>query len=131
MLKVFAISISLLIFAVFGLAQDKPERRMIEVTGSAERLITPDIFTFKITLNERIENKQKVTIEQQEAALRDELTKLGVDVAKDLTIFDISSTYFRRKKIKDVLGTKDFRLKIRDLNKIAQLQDLADRLNVG
>lgn len=112
-------------------AQEKTDRRMIEVTGSAERLITPDEFTFKITLNERIENKQKITIEQQEAALRDELSRLGVDVAKDLTIFDISSTYFRQKKVKDVLGTKDYRLKLRDLKKIAQLQDIADRLNVG
>lgn len=54
-----------------------------------------------------------------------------MDAAKDLTIYDISSTYFRQKKVKDVLGTKDYRLKIRDLNKIAQLQELADRLNVG
>ena len=112
-------------------AQEKTDRRIIEVSDSAERLITPDEFTFKITLNERIENKQKITIEQQEASLRDELSKLGIDVAKDLTIFDISSTYLRQKKVKDVLGTKDYRLKLRDLKKIAQLQDLADRLNVG
>jgi uncharacterized protein YggE len=84
-----------------------------------------------VTLAERIENKQKITIEQQETALRSELTKLGVDVAKDLSVFDISSTYFRQKKIKDVLGTKDYRLKIRDLDKIARLQELADRLNVS
>jgi uncharacterized protein YggE len=113
------------------LAQDKPQPRVIEVSGSAERYITPDVFTFKITLAERLENKQKITIEQQEAALRNELTKLGVDVAADLSIFDISSTYFRQRKIKDVLGTKDYRLKLRDLNKIANLQDLADRLNVA
>ena len=109
----------------------KPERRVIEVSGSAERLITPNEFTFKITLNERIENKQKITIEQQEATLRGELSKLGVDVAKDLSIYDISSTYFRQKKLKDTLGTKDYRLKIRDLNQIARLQDMADRLNIA
>ena len=114
-----------------GLAQDKPQPRVIEVSGSAERWITPDVFTFKITLAERIENKQKITIDQQEIALRSELNKLGVDVAKDLSIFDISSTYFRQRKIKDVLGTKDYRLKLRDLNKIAGLQDLADRLNIS
>ena len=111
-------------------AQAQPERRVIEVSGSAERWITPDEFTFKITLNERMEKKEKITIDQQEAALRRELTALGVDVAKDLSVYDISSTYFRRK-VRDVLGTKDYRLKIRDLQKIAQLQDLADRLNVG
>jgi uncharacterized protein YggE len=112
-------------------AQTEPERRVIEVSGSAERWITPDEFTFKITLNERMENKQKITIEQLETALRNELASLGVDVAKDLSIFDISSTYFRQKKVRDVLGSKDYRLKLRDVNKISRLQDIADRLNVG
>ena len=45
-------------------------------------------------------------------------------------MFDISSTYFRQKKIKDVLSSKDYRLKLRDLNKIARLQEIADRLNL-
>lgn len=107
------------------------QRRVIEVTGSAERWITPDEFTFKITLFERIENKQKITIEQQETALRNELSALGVDVAKDLSVFDISSAYFRQKKVRDVLGSKDYRLKLRDLNRIARLQEMADRLNVS
>jgi uncharacterized protein YggE len=108
-----------------------PEPRVIEVSASAERWITPDEFTFKITLFERIENKQKITIEQQETALRNELAALGVDVAKDLSVFDISSTYFRQKKVRDVLSSKDYRLKIRELNKIAKLQEIADRLNIS
>lgn len=128
---ILIVSLFIAAFVSITPAQDKPDRRVIEVTGSAERWITPDIFTFKITLADRIENKQKITIEQQETDLRRELTQLGVDVSKDLSIYDISSTYFRQKKIKDVLGTKAYRLNIRDLNKIAQLQDIADRLNVA
>lgn len=131
MKKIATILVCTFALALGLAAQDKPQPRVIEVSGSAERWITPDVFTFKITLAERIENKQKITIEQQETALRAELTKLGIDVAKDLSVFDISSTYFRQRKIKDVLGTKDYRLKLRDLNKIANLQDLADRLNLS
>ena len=108
-----------------------PERRSIEVSGSAERWVTPDEFTFKITLVERMDKKEKITIEQQETALRSELAALGADVAKDLSIYDISSSYFRQKRIRDVLGSKDYRLKLRDLSKIAKLQDIADRLNVS
>lgn len=104
---------------------------MIEVTGSAETLITPNEFTFKIRLNERIEDKKKITIEAQEANLKTELANLGVDVNKDLTIFDLSSTYVSRKRTKDTLGSKDYRLKIKDLAKIERLQEIADRLNVG
>jgi uncharacterized protein YggE len=109
----------------------RPEPRVIEVSASAERWVTPDEFTFKITLLERIENKQKITIEQQETALRNELGALGVDVSKDLSVYDISSTYFRRKKLRDVLSSKDYSLKLRDLNKIARLQEIADRLNIS
>jgi len=108
-----------------------PDPRVIEVSGSAERWVTPDEFTFKITLQERMEKKDKVTIEQQETALRNELSALGVDVAKDLSVYDISSTYFRQKKVRDVLGSKDYRLKLRDLNKIVRLQEMADRLNIA
>lgn len=118
-------------FSVTLYAQPQPERRVIEVSGSAERWNTPDEFTFKITLRERLENKQKITIEHQEAALRNELSAIGVEVAQDLSIFDISSTYFRQRKVRDVLGSKAYRLKLRDLNKIARLQEISDRLNVA
>ena len=111
-------------------AQNTTDKRVIEVTGSAETLITPNEFTFKITLAERVENKQKLTIESQEANLRRELAALGVDVAKDLTIFDLSSAYIARKKTRDTLGSKDYRLKLRDLAKIERLQEIADRLNI-
>ncbi len=106
-------------------------RRIIEVTGSAETSITPNEFTFKITLLERTENKQKLTIEMQEANLKRELTNLGVDVAKDLTIFDLNSFYIARKKTRDTLGSKDYRLKLKDLEKIERLQEIADRLNIS
>lgn len=131
MKKALVLSAIALAVVCSAYGQSQPERRVIEVTGSAERLITPNEFTFKITLTERIENKQKITIEQQESALRSELQGLGVDVASDLSIYDMSSNYFRQKKVKDTLGTKDYRLKLRDLNKIARLQDLADKLNVS
>jgi uncharacterized protein len=121
------------VFTAFTIvfAQEKTERRIIEVTGSAETLIMPNEFTFKITINERIENKQKITIEQQESKLKSELSNIGIDVEKDLSIFDISSTYVSSKKLKDTLGSKDYRLKLKDLDKIAKLQEIADRLNIG
>ncbi|HMT07119.1 MAG TPA: SIMPL domain-containing protein [Pyrinomonadaceae bacterium] len=130
MKKLLVLIIAVYLFSVSVMAQSQPERRVIEVSGSAEQLITPNEFTFKITLSERMDGKRKITIEDQEASLRNELSRLGIDVAKDLSVFDLSSQYFRQRKLKDVLSTKDYRLKIKDLNKIAQLQDLADRINV-
>ena len=121
----------LLASSAINFAQTNTEKRVIEVTGSAETLVTPNEFTFKITLFERVENKQKLTIEIQEARLKNELTNLGVDVQKDLTIFDLNSFYIARKKTKDTLGSKDYRLKLNDLSKIERLQEIADRLNIA
>lgn len=122
---------SLAAAAVSAQTTSKPEPRMIEVTGSAETLITPNEFTFKITLRERLENKQKITIDQQESALKNGLTGIGIDVPKDLTVFDLRSNYVPvRKRNRDVLSTKDYQLKVFDLVKIDRLQELADNLNI-
>lgn len=105
--------------------------RGIEVTGTAERMVIPDELTFRIALTERIGSRGKVTIEQQEAQLRTELEKIGVDLAKDLSIYDISARYVRQRRVKDVLARQDYRLIIRNLDKVAPLQDIADRINVN
>lgn len=105
--------------------------RGIEVSGTAERMVIPDQLTFRITLAERLGSRGKITIEQQEGQLRAELEKIGVDVAKDLSIYDISARYVRQRRLKDVLARQDYRLVIRDLNKVAPMQDVADRINVS
>ncbi len=125
------LSVAVYVFAASVFAQTTTEKRVIEVTGSAETLITPNEFTFKITLSERVENRQKLTIEMQEDNLKRELANIGVDVQKDLTIYDLTSVYVSRKKTKDTLGSKDYRLKLRDLAKIERLQEIADRLNIA
>jgi uncharacterized protein len=103
--------------------------RGIEVTGTAERMVTPDEFTFRIVLSERQGPRGKLTIDQQEANLRNELEKLGINVLKDLSVYDISAAYVRRRR--DTLASQDYRLKLRDLAKISPVQELADRLNVA
>jgi uncharacterized protein YggE len=131
MKNLLVLTIAVYLLGTSAVAQSQPERRVIEVSGSATQEVVPNEFTFKITLVERMDGKRKITIEDQEAALRGELSRLGIDVSKDLSVFDLSSQYTRQKRFKDVLGTKDYRLKITDLNKIAQLQELADRINIS
>ena len=104
---------------------------MIEVSGSAEQMVTPNEFTFKITILERLDKKDKITIEQQEASLRTELSKIGIDPVEELSVYDLSSNYIPRKKVREVLGTKDYRLKIIDISRIAPLTELVDRLNIS
>ncbi len=133
-MKLFLIGILVLNIGVLaGSAQTNnvTERRVIEVSGSAEQWITPDTFTFKITVIERMDKKDKITIEQQETLLRSELSKIGLDAAKALTVYDINSVYFPQKKVRDVLSRKDYSLKLTDISKIGPLVELIDRLNIG
>jgi uncharacterized protein YggE len=130
MKTLFALATLLCAFTV-SYSQTKPDPRVIEVSGSAERLITPDTFTFKVTVIERMDKKEKLTIEMQEASLRAELQKIGIDASKDLSVYDISSAYNPRKRVRDVMGAKDYRLKVRDINKIAPLITAIDTLNIG
>ena len=125
--------ICFVVFAAVGIAQsdNKPQPRVIEVRGSAEKLVTPNEFTFKIALNERYEKKEKITLEDQEKRLREELKKIGVDAQNDLTVFDLSSRFAYRKRQKDELASRDYRLKLNDLEKIGKLQEIADDLGVA
>jgi uncharacterized protein len=105
--------------------------RVIEVTGTAEMLINPNEYTFDIILNERFENKEKITIDKQEAKLKEELASIGIDIQKDLTITNVSSVFTTQKRKKDVLGSKEYTLKVYDLTKIEKLQQIADKLDFG
>ncbi len=107
--------------------------RTIEVRGSAEVSVTPNEFIFDITLRERFEKKDKITLSNQEKSLKDALTKIGVDVQNDLSIGDLVSRfgYVQGRKQKDELGNRNYRLKITDLAKVDQLQQICEDLDVA
>ena len=66
----------------------------VQVTGRAEREIEPDEFYLAITINER-DSKGKISIEQQRGMVA-ALKKLGIDVAAQLKVSDLSSALFKR-----------------------------------
>lgn len=114
-------------------AQNEPTNlttHFIEVTGVAETLVTPNEFTFQITLVERFENKEKITIESQEKRLKEQLNNLGINVQIDLTISNISAILTGQKRKKDVIGTQEYHLKVRELNKIEKINQIIDELNI-
>jgi uncharacterized protein len=112
--------------------KDGKANKTIDVTGVAEMSIPPNMIVFNINLMERIDGKEKLTIDKQELNLKEELSAIGIDIQKDLKIVDLSSAYVSQKRKKDVtIGNKDYRLTITDMSKIGKIQDLADRLRVN
>lgn len=116
--------------AVWAQSEDKDKTvRKIEVTGRAEEEIVPDEIYFNITLKEYLaDNKDKVSIDKLERELQNAVNKVGID-AEDLQIENINSYNYwvwRQKKAKDFLASKQYRLKLSELNMINQLLEYLD-----
>lgn len=104
-------------------------KRFIEVSGTSETEITPDELYITITLQERMDGKEKVTIDKQESELKKNLKELGIDLS-NLTLSKADVDYGKvRKSNKDVLISKSYILKIADADMIGKVYERLDRID--
>lgn len=97
-----------------GQAQTKNfiDQPYIEVSGSADTLVTPNEIFIRIFLSEK-DTKDKVSLEELETKMASALKDLGIDIEKNLTVGDMSSSFkFYLMKNKDVFKSKVFTLKV-------------------
>ncbi|WP_423146988.1 SIMPL domain-containing protein [Rubrolithibacter danxiaensis] len=118
-----ALALSLIVLASF--AQQPDTRRRIEVIGSAEAEVTPDIIYISISLKEYFKdnsNKKKVIIEDLEKQLQSAVLNAGIP-KENFTINNISSYNYtwEKKKNPDFLASKQYRIKVTDLTKLNQI----------
>ena len=111
-------------------AQTIDTRRKIEVSGSAETEVTPDIIYVGISLKEYYRdnaNKKKVDIEDLEKQLYNAVINAGIP-KENFTINNISSYNYtwEKKKNPDFLARKQYRVKVTDLNKYNQILNGVD-----
>ena len=123
----------LLILATFSLyacsvfAQNVDLRRKIEVTGIAEKEVTPDIINVSISLQEYLDGKKKTTIDQLENQLENAVKDAGIP-KDDFTISNVSAwnNTWQKKKNPDFLASKQYMLRLHDLNKFNQIMSKID-----
>lgn len=132
MKRLFAIA--LLAFTTLStfnaLAQQADLRRKITVTGTAETEVTPDIIYISISLKEYLKDgnsKKKVDISTLETQLFNAVQKAGI-AKENLTINNLSSWNYQTEKRKnpDFLASKQYRLKVADLNKFNLILESVD-----
>ena len=109
------------LLSVSAMAQQVDLRKKISVSGSAETEVTPDIIYIGISLKEYLKDnnsKKKVDITELENQLYNAVLKAGI-AKEDLTINNVSSYNYtiEKKKNPDFLASKQYRLKVSDLNK--------------
>ena len=100
----------------------------IEVTGSADTLVTPNQIFIKSIISEK-DSRDKVPIQESENKMVAAFKTLGINTDLDLTTSDILSNYrFYLLKQKDILKSKEYILKVSDAttasNVFIQLEDL-------
>jgi uncharacterized protein YggE len=108
-------------------AQGVDLRRKIEVTGTAEQEVTPDIINVTISLQEYLNGKTKVTIDQLEKQLETAVREAGI-AKEDFTInslWSYNNTY-QKKKNPDFLASVQYGIKFHDLNKFNQILSKVD-----
>src|ERR1700748_2487912 len=108
-------------------AQNVDMRRRIEVTGTAEKEVTPDIINVSISLQEYMDGKKKVNIDQLEQQLESAVKAAGI-AKDDFTINNISAwnNTWQKKTAPDFLASKQYNIKFHDLNKFDQILSAVD-----
>jgi len=99
----------------------------IQVTGRAEKELTPDEFYLQIVINER-DSKGKISVESQQRDMVAVLRKLGVDVEKQLKMANLSSEFF--KKNTSVAMAK-YQLQLGSSGEVAKVWQALDDLGIS
>ena len=123
------------LFTTGAMAQQVDLRKKITVSGSAEREVTPDIIYISISLKEYLKDgnsKKKVEITTIENQLVAAVQAAGI-AKENLTINNLSSYNYatRKKKDPDFLASKQYRLKVSDLNKFNAIMDAIDPKSIA
>lgn len=99
----------------------------IQVTGRAEKELTPDEFYLQIVINER-DSRGKISVESQQRDMVAVLRKLGVDVEKQLKMANLSSEFF--KKNTSVAMAK-YQLQLGSSGEVAKVWQALDDLGIS
>ncbi len=82
----------ILVISALGQYKNFIDQPYIEVMGYADTLVTPNRIYIKIVLSEK-DNKNKMSVEEQENKMFQILQNLGINIKKDLTVSDFLSSY--------------------------------------
>lgn len=129
-MKKILFTVLLSAFTLATFAQNIDTRRKIEVMGTAETEVTPDIIYFAVSLKEYFKdsaNKNKVEIETLEKQLQTAVLTAGIP-KENFMINNISSYNYtwEKKKNPGFLARKQYRIKLTDLTKLDQILSAVD-----
>lgn len=110
MKNLFILLLALVVFSARSQEKNFIDQNYIDVMGTSEMEIVPDLIYIKIVISEN-DSKGKVSIAETEQKMMDRFQALGIDTKKDLSIKDLSSNFrnFFLKK-SDIIISKEYQL---------------------
>jgi uncharacterized protein YggE len=129
--SIFAILCISFFFSIhYGQTKSTEEIPYIEVNGYAEKEVIPNEIYIGITLRERMENKEKVSIESQEKQLREALTTLSIPIS-NLSIADANADYVKVSwQKRDVLTKKEYLLKVGNATTVGKVFQELEKMKI-
>jgi uncharacterized protein len=111
---------------------EKVKAPTIELSGHAEKEVTPDEIYITVHIVERYDGKEKSTLEAQEAALISALKAKGLDIDK-MKLTNGYASYVRipwRSK-KDVLASANYEIMVGTAEEAAKIFEATDELDLS
>lgn len=114
----------------FGQTFSIKEDPFIEVTGTYELEVMPDEIYISITLREKLDNKSKLTIDEQEKKLKAALNSIGIKM-DDLSLSDAKADFVKIKWQKnEVVNQKEYTLKVGNAEMVSKVFSELDKLGI-
>lgn len=106
------------------------EDPFIEVTGTSDLEVVPDEIYLSITLREKLDNKAKISIDEQEKKLKTALNAIGIKM-EDLSLNDAKADFVKIKWQKnDVINQKEYTLKVTNAETVAKVFAELDKIGI-
>ena len=133
-MKKFILTILFATTILFGQAQELGknfiDQNYIEVSGFAERLITPNRIYLKILINEK--DVKGKTLQQIEKSMIEKLEEVGINTPEDLVIKDFTSNFKHHWILKsDILLIKEYQLLVYDAKTAGQVFMELEKLGIS
>ncbi|MDP1802249.1 MAG: SIMPL domain-containing protein [Bacteroidota bacterium] len=130
-MKKITLILAVLVFGIKPLIGQPADTKkaFIEATGSSETEIVPDEIYITVTLQERQDGKDKLTIEKQEDDLKQNLKEIGIDLS-NLSLNTANADFRRIKSFKkDVVTSKSYVLKVGSADMVTKVYERLDKIN--
>lgn len=122
--------LSLIILCFSVLATQAQHERYIEVTGSAELELTPDIIVILVKLKEYDENKEKISLEKIDRTFMNAVSKSNI-AKKDISLADITLNAVQRRKERDYYAQKSYQVTFSKAEELMAFMDNLENVKVN